>query len=55
MEAIIDLRENGTAALAERTDNLRPTNARRSDIKQVLDTASENFNELVVLWETHHG
>jgi len=55
IEVIIDLRADGTVALAERTDNVRPNNARRSHVKQVLDAASENFNDLVTLWDKNHA
>lgn len=55
IEVLIDLRADGTVTLADRKDNVRPRNARRSDVKKILTIASENFNRLVTLWEKHHG
>jgi hypothetical protein len=50
-EAIIDLRADGNVALAERDDAVRPANAKRSDVRKILNAAAENFEELVDLWE----
>jgi hypothetical protein len=49
-EVIIDLREDRTIALAKREDAIRPSNAKRSDVKKILRTAAERFDELAVLW-----
>jgi hypothetical protein len=54
-EAIIDLRWDGTVGLAERTDAVRPGNAKRSDIRRILNTAARHFEELAKLWEDIHG
>ena len=54
MEAIVDLRETG-AALSDRSRNINPTNAKRSDVKYVIAVAAENLNALIALWEEHHG
>jgi hypothetical protein len=59
-EAIIelrsdDLRFDGTVALATRNDAIRPANAKRSDVKKVMDAAARHFNALVALWEEVHG
>ena len=54
-EVIVDLRVDGTVALANRDDAIRPANAKRSDVKKTLNTAAEHFEELAGLWETIHG
>jgi len=51
----VDLRVDGTVALANRDDAIRPANAKRSDVKKTLNTAAEHFEELAGLWETIHG
>jgi hypothetical protein len=55
VEVIADLRRNGAVALADRTDAIRPSNASKSDVRYVLTTAAKHFDELVSLWEKHHG
>ena len=54
-EAILDLRLEGTVALAERNDAVRPANAKRSDVKKILNAAALHFEEIVGLWEEIHG
>jgi hypothetical protein len=53
-EAIVDLRFDGTVALAARDDAVRPANAKRSDVKKILNAAARNFEALVALWEEVH-
>jgi len=54
-EAIVDLRLDGTIALAKRNDAIRPANAKRSDVSKILGAAALHFEELVQLWEEIHG
>ncbi len=54
-EAIIDLRMDGTVALAERNDAIQPANAKRSDVRKILYEAALHFGQLVALWEVIHG
>lgn len=54
-EAVVDLRTDGSVVLADRKDAVRPANAKRSDIKKILDTAAKHFDELAALWEKVHG
>jgi len=54
-EAIVDLRLVGTVALAERNDAIRPANAKRRDVKKILNAAALHFEELAALWEAIHG
>ena len=51
---IVSLREDGTVALADRKDCVRPGNAKRSDVRWVLETAAEQFELLVAAWEAMH-
>jgi Domain of unknown function (DUF4160) len=54
-EAIVDLRWDGTVALANRDDSIRPANAKRQDVRNILNAAAEHFEELAAMWETIHG
>ena len=53
-EAIVDLRFDGNVALADRKDAIRPANAKRSDVRKILDTAAAHF-DMTALWEGIHG
>jgi len=53
-EVIVDLRSDGNVVLARRRDSIRPPDAKRSDIRVVLRTAAEYFDELVAMWESMH-
>ena len=55
IEVIVDLRRDGTVALARRTDAIRPSNGSKADVRHVLTVAAWHFDELVSLWEKHHG
>lgn len=52
--AILDLRADGTVALADRPDRIRPANAKRSDVKKILEAAREHFDVLAAAWEEMH-
>lgn len=54
-EALVDLRQDGNVALAERHNAVRPANSKRSDIKKILRVAALHFDELVGLWEETYG
>jgi Domain of unknown function (DUF4160) len=54
-EVIVNLGMDGTVWLANRDDAIRPANAKRSDVRKILNTTAEHFEELAVLWETIHG
>ena len=53
-EVIVDLREDGNVALADRKDAIRPGNAKRSDVRKALTLAVECFELLVEMWEAMH-
>ncbi len=55
IEAIVDLRRDDSVSLADRTDATRPSNGSKSDVRHVLVIAAHHFDELVALWEKHHG
>jgi hypothetical protein len=54
-EVIIDLRADGNVSVAERTDSIRPANAKKSTVRHILQTAAENFETLAALWDKVHG
>ena len=54
-EIIVDLHADGSVALADRIDAVRPANAKRNEIKRALGLAADHFDELVELWEEMHG
>jgi hypothetical protein len=54
-EVIVDLLLDENVAVANRTDAIRPPNAKRADVKKILKTAAAHFDQLVQLWEAHHG
>jgi hypothetical protein len=51
----VDLLKDGFVALAARKDAVRPANAKRSDVKKILEAAAAHHEELVELWEEIHG
>jgi hypothetical protein len=51
----VDLQSDGTVALAYRSDAIRPANAKRRDVKKILNTAALHFEELAALWEAIYG
>jgi Domain of unknown function (DUF4160) len=55
VEVIVDLRLDGKVSLANRTDAVKPGNGSKSDIRHVLTVAAGHFDDLVSLWEKHHG
>jgi hypothetical protein len=55
VEVIVDLRQDGKVSLASRTDAVRPSNGRKSDVRHVLAVAAWHFEELALLWEKNHG
>ena len=55
VEIVVDLLLSGNVGLANRIDAVRPPNAKRADVKKILRSAKDHFEELVELWESHHG
>jgi hypothetical protein len=54
-EVIVDLHLDGNIAISIRTDAIRPSNAKRSEVKRILNVAAQHFDDLVELWEGIHG
>jgi hypothetical protein len=54
-EIIVDLGSDGTIRLADQDDCVRPSNAKRSDVRKILDAAAECFEDLVALWGKTHA
>jgi len=54
-QVIVDLLEDGNVALADRADAIRPGNAKRSDVRKILNAAAAHFDELAALWKGIHG
>jgi hypothetical protein len=54
-EVVVDLRLDGTLAISNRNDAIRPADAKRSDVKKILNKAALHFEELAELWEKIHG
>jgi hypothetical protein len=54
-EVIVDIGIDGNIALTDRPDCIRPGNAKRSDVRKILRSAAEHFDELVSLWEKMHA
>ena len=52
---IVDLRVDGTVGLADRDDAIRPANAKRSDVRKILEAAADNFERLAEMWEAIYG
>ena len=55
VEVIADLRSDGNVSLADRSDAVRPGSGTKSDVRHILTVAARHFDELVFLWEKHHG
>jgi len=54
IEVIIDLLADGTVRLARRKDAVQPGNAKRSDVRKILNAAAEHFEGIAAAWEEMH-
>jgi hypothetical protein len=54
IEVIVDLLDDRSVALSERVDAIAPGDAKRSDVKKILNAARDHFDELVAAWEKMH-
>jgi len=54
-QAKVELLGNGTVALSKQRGAVQPPNAKRSDVRKILNMAAQHFEELVALWESVHG
>jgi hypothetical protein len=55
IELVIDLLPGGKVARSQRTNDVKPLNAKRSDIRRILRVAAAHVDELHALWEKTHG
>jgi hypothetical protein len=55
VEVIVSLLADGNVSLARRSDGVRPGDGSRADVRHVPAAAARHFDELVLLWEKHHG
>lgn len=52
---ILDLLAGGGIAESSRSKAVIPSNAKRSDVRKIVEAAEEHAAELHELWETTHG
>jgi hypothetical protein len=55
ISVIVDLLADGKVAKSARREAVRPANAKRSDVRRILDAAATHAVELNQLWEARHG
>lgn len=53
--AIVELFADGTVGLAQRPDAILPSDAKRSDVRKILDAASKYYDEIQAAWEQMQG
>ena len=55
ISVVVELLAGGRVAKSARRDAVRPPNAKRSDVRRILDAAAAHVAELNELWEAMHG
>lgn len=55
ISVVVDLLPDGKVAKSGRRDAVRPANAKRTDVRRILDAAAAHGAELNELWEAMHG
>lgn len=55
IEVIVDLRTDGSVAVADRRNAFWPKDLRVAQIRTILECAAENFDDLVLLWKGARG
>jgi hypothetical protein len=53
--AIVVLIGDGAVELARRADAVLPPDAKRSDVRRILDAAERGYDEIVAAWEQMQG
>lgn len=51
---IVELLEDGQVGLADRVDAIRPTGAKRSAARKILQAAAARHQDLIALWGRAH-
>ena len=54
-ELLIDLLPGGGVGRSNRKDAVRPPDAKRGDVRRILEVAAGHATELHELWRTIHG
>ena len=54
VEVIVDLNEPARVTLADRKDAVRPGNAKRAQVRHILNVAAHNFDALATAWDAMH-
>jgi uncharacterized protein DUF4160 len=54
IEVIVDLRADRTVMLSRRRGSVKGRNPKSSDVRKILNAATENFDKLVAAWERIH-
>lgn len=52
---ILELGNDGNARIADRDDAIRPGDAKKNQVRYVLNVANAHFNDLMELWEEAHA
>jgi hypothetical protein len=52
---VVDLLEEDEVRLSKRKYAVSPTNAKKNIVTRILQVATDNMDELNVLWEKTHG
>jgi hypothetical protein len=50
IQVIVDLTAEATVSLADRDNAVQPGNAKRSQVRHILNLAAANFDTLVAAW-----
>jgi hypothetical protein len=53
--AIVELQADRTVGLADRDDAIIPADAKRGDVRKILDAAVDGFDEISAEWERMQG
>lgn len=53
--AILELCKDGRVRLADRDDVIRPGDAKRNQVRHILNVANAHFGDLMELWEEAHA
>jgi hypothetical protein len=53
--AIVELRADRTVVLADRDDAIIPGDAKRGDVRRILDAARDGFDAIAAEWERMQG
>ena len=52
---ILDLLPDGRVIQSDRSRAVVPANAKRSDVRRIIEIAEKHGPELLALWESVHG